>query len=239
MKHSAILLATIAVALSATTAVADILSTEAFDNATVRPTGPRTGTSGKNFFNVEGSANGVNASYGVADFDFGVQANTVTALNGMSLALTQDNAAFTHDGILIFSLDTKDPGSDIQPVTSPLIFDGADPGTATDSGQGDLALLTLGGGPFMFVTVATGTTDTYTFTPSAAVQAEIVSRLNSHKPIRIVVGTGDAAVAATCSGFSNANRPGPTLTLDVTTTVVAVTPSTWEQVKSLYRGASR
>jgi len=235
MKHSSIVGAALVLALSSSAGFAAVLSTEAFDNATVRPTGPRTGTSGKNFFNVEGSANGVNASYGVADFDFGVQANTVTAINSMTLNLTQDNAAFTHDGVLLISLDTKDPGSDIQPVTSPLIFDGADPGTATDVGQGDLSLLSIGGGPFNFVTVATGTVDTYNLSPSAAVTAELISRLNGHKPIRIVIGTGDATVAATCSGFSNALREGPKLTLDVTTTTVAVEPATWDHVKELFR----
>jgi hypothetical protein len=235
MRYSSVIVAAVSLTMSSAVAFGTTLSTEAFDNATVRPAGPRTGASGKNFFNVEGSANGVNASYGVADFDFGVQANTVTAINAMSLQLTQDNAAFTHDGALVFSLDSKDPGSDIQPGTSPLAYDGADPGTATDVTQGDLTLLAIGGGPFTFVTVATGNVDTYTFTPSAAVQTEIINRLNSHKPIRITVGSGDATVAATCSGFSNALRVGPTLTLDVTTTSVAVTPTSWEQVKAFYR----
>ena len=42
--------------------VATTLTVEAFDNATVQPAGPRSGGSGKAFFNIEGSALGNFAS---------------------------------------------------------------------------------------------------------------------------------------------------------------------------------
>jgi subtilase family serine protease len=45
-------------AVTAPAALATIVSTNASNNATIRTTGPRTGTSGKTGFNVEGYLNG-------------------------------------------------------------------------------------------------------------------------------------------------------------------------------------
>jgi len=57
-------------ALTASAPRADVTqSVIATANATVKPAGPRTGTSGLKYFNVEGSANTTNASYGVLRFD--------------------------------------------------------------------------------------------------------------------------------------------------------------------------
>jgi hypothetical protein len=236
MKHRILVLAVALVAAASAVAQADVLTLEAFDNATVRPTGPRSGSSGKAYFNIEGTVQGgAYASYGVADFNFGTLSQTVLDINSMSLQLTQDNAAFTHDGGLVFSLDTNITLADIQSGTSPLAFDGADPGTDTDVSQGDLDLALLGGGPFSFVTVATGTVDVYNFTLDAAAEAEIIARLNSGGTIRIVIGSGDSMVAATWSGYTNSSREGPTLTLDVETGVVGVKPSSWAEIKGLYR----
>src|SRR5262245_362284 len=45
-----------------------ITPVKATANATVQPAGPRAGSNGTAFFNVEGNANGANASFGTADF---------------------------------------------------------------------------------------------------------------------------------------------------------------------------
>ena len=94
----------------------------AVNNATVQPGGPRPGINGKQFFNMEGSGNGTFASFGVVDF----QSNPMNAqVTSLTLVLTQANAAFTHDGGLIFFLST-DTATNIEPVTSPLIYSAGD-----------------------------------------------------------------------------------------------------------------
>ena len=215
---------------------ADPLSAAASDNATVQPAGPRTGTSGKAFLNVEGSAAGSFASYGVADFGFGSLPYPVISVNSIELALTQSNAAFSAAGAVVFALDQSATLADIQPGTSPLAFDGADPGTTTDVSQGDLSLLNLGGGPFAYTVVANGAVDLYNFTLDAATEAALLGRLNAGNPIRIVVGTGDATLAGTWAGSTNSTYAGPTLNLDVTyDTSTPTQGTTWGAIKRLYR----
>ena len=206
--------ATVLLATAATQSIqAGLLSGEAFDNATVQPGGPRTGTSGKNFLNMEGSNNNSFASYGVADFLFDSVPVTVSSINSLSISFVQSNAGFTHDGGLVFSLDISSVLAGIQPGgTSPLAFDGANPGTANDVSQGDLNLLSLGTG--LFTKVATGNVDTYTLSLSPAVQSALVTKLNNSETIRVLIGTGDSTVAATYAGFSNSTLAGPTLTID-------------------------
>ena len=224
------------VAASVTPVCADPLSAEASDNATVQPGGPRSGSSGKAFFNVEGSANGSFASYGVAEFNFGVLPLPVLSVNTAQLALTQSNAAFSATGLIMIAIDQRVPYVDMQPGTSPLAFDGADPGTATDDSQGDLTLLSLGGGPFSYVLGTTGDVDNHNFTLAAATEAELVSRLNSASPIRIVIGSGEAGVAATWAGATNSTYAGPTLNLDVIyDTGTPTKTGTWGRIKSAYR----
>jgi len=122
--HKLVTAAVIPVCAVVGAAQATPLSTEASDNATVRPGGPRSGGSGKLFSNVEGSANGTNASYGVADFSFGTQPKAVLTVNSAQLVLTEANAAFTAAGTVVISLDASTTLANIQPGTSPLAFDG-------------------------------------------------------------------------------------------------------------------
>lgn len=211
------------------------LAAVAGDNATVQPGGPRTGTSGKGFFNIEGSANGSFASYGVADFNFGPLPMTVISVNSASLALTQANASFSTTGLVIFSLDQSAVLADIQPGTSPLAFDGVDPGTATDVSDGDLSLLTLGGGPFSYVVGTSGDVDNYNFVLDASTEAELRARVNAAAPIRIVVGTGEAGLAATWAGYLTSGS-GPVLSLDVTYDTGTPTQlQSWGRIKAIYR----
>jgi len=218
---------------------ADPLSRLAGDNATVRPAGPRSGTYGKLYFNVEGSANATNASYGVADFNFGTLALPVLTVNSVQLVLTEANAAYTAAGSVLVSLDQSTTLANIQSGTSPLAFDGAEPGTATDVSQGDLTLLGFGGGPFAFTTVGnvnSGQKDTYSLTLTPAIQTELTNRLNSGSTIRIVIGTATAGVAATWAGYTNTTYVGPTLNLDVTYNMeTPANSATWGRIKALYR----
>jgi hypothetical protein len=92
------------------------------NNATIEPAGPRPGVNGKQFFNMEGSANGTFAGFGVVDFQSSPMNVPVTSL---IIDLTQANAAFTHNRVLIFYLST-DTATNVEPGTSPLIYNGAD-----------------------------------------------------------------------------------------------------------------
>ena len=236
LRHALAAAAALLITLGAAPAHAAALSALASDNATVQPAGPRGGGSGKAFFNIEGSANGTFASYGVADFGFGVLPGTVIGVNSATIELVQSNAGFSTTGVVLFSLDQTAAPVDIQPGTSPLAFDGAEPGTATDVSQGELMLVGFGGGPFTYAVVASGQLDSYALTIGAVAQAELVSRLNAAQPIRIVVGTGEAGVAATWAGYTNSTYTGPTLKLDVTyDTGTPTHASTWGRIKTLYR----
>jgi|SRR6516225_10574368 hypothetical protein len=109
----------IAILCLATEALADTIIS-ASNNATIQTGGPRAGTNGKIFFNIEGSSNGSFSDFGVVDFQ---TPSGVTFGPGqeLSLALTQDNAAFTANGSLAFYVST-DTTTGIEPGTSPLAF---------------------------------------------------------------------------------------------------------------------
>ena len=177
----------------------------AVNNATIQPAGPRPGVNGKQFFNMEGSGNGTFASFGVVDFQSGPMNVVVTSL---TIDLTQDNAAFTQNGTLNFYLST-DTATNIEPGTSPLIYNAADPPTGVGT-QLSLLLL-LGTGTFTQVT--SGTIDSFSFSPNAAVTSYLSSQLSTGGPIRLVIAPGDATVAATYAGFSNSEFGGPELLL--------------------------
>ncbi len=189
------------------------VSAEAVNNATVRPDGPRTGSSGKNFFNIEGNNNGAFASFGVADFSassFGLTL-PVADITGIRLVLTEDRASFSAAGGINIWL-TEDTTTSIDPGTPPpLTWD------ATDLPNGLGAQLQpryyLGSG--IYTPTADGTIfeNTLLLTPEA--KSYLISQLNSGGTIRIVVSPADDAVAATYAGYSHSSLAGPTLTLDL------------------------
>jgi hypothetical protein len=154
---------------------------------------------------MEGSANETFASFGVVDFQSGPMNVPVTSL---TIDLTQDNAAFTHNGTLIFYVST-DTAANIEPGTSPLIYDAAD--IPTGVGTQLSSLLLLGAGAFTQVT--SGTIDSFSFSPNAAITSYLRSQLSTGGPIRLVIAPGDAGVAATYAGFSNTEFGGPELLL--------------------------
>ena len=81
------------------------------DTGIIQPAGPRTGTNGLAFLNIEGSSNGANASYGIARFDVSGAVAAFNAqfgagnysLTDVSLKLIQANSAFTTNGGLGFA----------------------------------------------------------------------------------------------------------------------------------------
>lgn len=185
--------------------------TEAFDNATVQPGGPRSGANGKNFFNIEGEANGSFASFGVADFaaaSFGVPFQ-VGSISNFRVMLTESNAAFTAPGMLDFFL-TTDTTTSIQPGSSLVWQNGQNP-----AGVGaQMPLIALGSGAFTTTgNVNSGQVDTFNFNLSAAAENYVKNALNSNGTLRLVItpGQGQAGVAATFAGFSNNTLAGPTM----------------------------
>jgi hypothetical protein len=188
----------------ATEALADTIIA-ASNNATIQPGGPRAGANGKNFFNMEGSSNGTFADFGVVDFQTptGITFGTGQQL---SLALTQDNAAFTANGSLAFYVST-DTTTGIEPGTSPLAFQATSLPTGLGTQLDTKYLLGTG----TFTEVANGHIDVFTFTPTGAALSYLTTQIDSAGKIRLIVAPDDANVAATYAGFSNTDTAGPVL----------------------------
>lgn len=203
--------------LTAALAVACVTSSfaffaEAVDNATVRPDGPRSGTSGKNFFNIQGQSAGNFASFGVADFSaasFGI-GFTVADISNFELRLVEANASFTAPGTLDFWL-TSDITTSIQPGSSLAWQNDVMP-----AGVGNqLPTEYLGSGMFNTTgNVNSGQLNTYAFSLSNSAKSMIVDALNSNSTIRLVITPGDTTVAATFAGFSNSTYEGPVMAFD-------------------------
>ena len=171
----------------------------------------------KVFVDIEGANNAGFASYAVADFNSSdlMISGTPAVINMITITLTQDNAAFTNNGMLNFYL-AEDTTTGIQPAAPPdvpaVIFDATDP----EGLNGQLApvhFLGLG----MFTQSDNGTQDTFSFVPDCTTAPYVLGILSNGGALRFVITPPDPDVAATYSGFSNANPiyPGPALTLDV------------------------
>ncbi len=207
---------------------AELISAEAFDNATVQSGGPRSGSGGKAFFNIEGEDNGNFASYGVADFNFPLVQDPndptppppIAYIQSMTLRLTQANSAFSQSGSVVMALDASPIPAGIQPGTSPLAYSPPGYGTFQDELQGELTMDYLFGlFPIdvfqQFYPISTGFTDTYSFLFAPWQQTALTNRLNSGSTIRMVIAPADPFVEATWAGFSHSSLDGPTLELDV------------------------
>ncbi|MGE3242497.1 MAG: hypothetical protein AB7G28_12565 [Pirellulales bacterium] len=189
---------------------AAFVSVEATDNATVQPGGPRSGTSGKNFYNLEGSNNTTFASFGVADFVFPAPSGTVTGVSGVTLKLTQSNAGFSMPGPVSFYL-TDNTGVSIQPGTPPAVaYQGSNDGAAAvDPVLSPLSLVGNGA----YAVVANGAVDSYSLSFSGGALTSLLGAINSGTPLRLVMTADTASTAATWAGFGNSTYAGPTLEL--------------------------
>jgi hypothetical protein len=191
------------------------LTVSASDNATITTMGPRPGTNGKRFFNVEGynSANTLFASFGVLDFQ-APTGESILLADTLELSLVESNAQNTNAGALNFYL-TSDTVTDIQPTTSPLKFQS---GSLPDGlGTQLTPAYLLGSGTFNTTgNINNGQVDSFTFTLSGAEQTYLTNQINAGGDIRLIVTPGDPNVVATYAGFSNTTFNGPSLTVATT-----------------------
>jgi len=191
------------------------LSVSAFDNATVQPGGPRSGSNGKIFFNIQGSANGGFASFGVTDFDLSTLAPGFTVgniLDSASLSLVESNAFFTaNGGYSVYFTEAVDES--IQPG-SPLNYQGGNGVSSVDPLLTNLSFL----GSFNFVENGDGSVDTVDLTLSAPAEAYIIEQLNdadTDDTLRLVLVPDEPSVSATYAGQGNFDGPAPTFVFDV------------------------
>jgi MYXO-CTERM domain-containing protein len=206
--------ALVAAALSIACLSAHAASVEAFQNATVQPNGVRTGGSGINFFNIEGSDFGTFASYGVARFDITSLKSAFDAQYGVngwmvdriSLSLTQSNASFTANG----AVDVFFTGEDTVSIVSPSTLQYPFAGDFADAQR------IVGGA---FVEIASGTVDTYSLFDRAASNTAggqaLMADILSDSRVTLALVEGDAGVAATYAGYNNNTYAGPTLNIEV------------------------
>lgn len=182
----------------------------ASDSSTIQPAGPRAGTNNTNFFNIEGSGNNANASFGVLDFNagaFSIGAG-VTTVSNLKLILTESTTAFTAAGNLNFYL-SQDTTTSIKTGVSTLKFDATSPPEGIGSQLTPLTL--LGTGAFSTTGNSTnGKVDTYTLTLPSSVESYFLGQVNAGGILRFVVTSSIPATAATFAGATNsavASRP--------------------------------
>lgn len=195
---------------------AQVFDTTAIDNATVQPGGPRTGTNGKRFFNVQGNDNGNFASFGVIDFNGGAFGfpDDVIGINGATLSLYHAPAGFSASGPVNFWI-SEDVSANIQPGST-LAWDSSSLPNGVGSQLAPVHFLGSGSytstepNEFLFV---------YDLTFDATAAAYLINQLNTNGLVRMVVTPGANNVSATWSGYTNTITGGasaaPILTLDV------------------------
>jgi len=210
MKTSALIYA-LALVLAAPAAHA--ASVEAYDNRTIQPAGPRTGGSGINFFNVEGSDNGSFASYGVARFDLSSLKSGFDTTYGAGqwmvdsivLELTQSNASFTTDGgVSVYFTDIDSPAIENMALQYDFTGDFADASHVVS---------------YNFAAVSSGTVESHTLFNRAqgnsAGGMNLAADILADNIVTLALVDADTSVAATYAGFNNNTYAGPTLVVNV------------------------
>jgi hypothetical protein len=204
---------------------ADVYTNAAYDNGTVWPVGPRNVPNGKNYFDVEGMANGNFAAFAVADFASTHFRNAshqpigqISKINSISVVLTQDNAAFTTNGKINFYI-TRQLVTSIDPDASSAetTFDVNDANGEGLNGQ-FTPLAPVGTGSF--AQGQSGQVDTFPLTLDADTASYLVSQINNLGTIRVIITPADPNVSATYAGFTDTNPnntyayTGPVITID-------------------------
>jgi hypothetical protein len=221
MRHTTLLLSTVAFALAITfsavkpanATLIPVVAGNASNSSIVQPAGPRSPKpgNGANFFNVEGSSNAANSSFGVLDFSFAgvVLPGPATGVSGGLLQLTESNSAFTAPGPFSIYTSTQ-TGVSIEPANTNLNYVSGNNGLA--SVDTDLGTLTLvGTGTFNSTgTANNGQVDFYNVNFTGAGLTTVLNALNSHGTLRLVVTPDNATTAATWAGFGAASG-GPSL----------------------------
>ena len=211
--NKTLLLATLLAAFAAQGAQA--ASVEAGDNATIQPAGPRSGSNGLAFFNIEGDDNGAFASYGLARFDLTAMKAGFDATYGIggwkvesiALELVQSNAGFTNSGGLTLYFTGIDNNSPLQ--SSGLMY-------------GNFASDFADASPILagyFSEVATGTLDSYALYHAGQANSAggnaLAADLLADNTVTLALVGSDPSVAATYAGYTNFTYAGPTLVVNV------------------------
>jgi hypothetical protein len=218
MRKTRIRLLTVLTLLSfpvLTAAHADSVTT--FSDSIIQPGGPRTTSGGtvlvNYFFNAEGSSNGSNASFAVADFSgINLSITSLSQLSTFELKLTEANAAFSHAGMVGVYLST-DTTTNIG-LGSPLTYQTSAEPTGLGTQLNDAAMNLLG--TYVFPQTGSGnngTVDTINLAGglsglTSSVQSTLLTALTSGGTIRLVVAAEDATVSATWAGIDNTSAPG-------------------------------
>ena len=172
------------------------------------------------FFNVEGDDD-MFTVYSLVDFDTG-SIGAVSAINSLSLELTQSNAFFSANGGLEFFLasDTRA----VELTDTARFMSGQDVGEVNTGaavvGSAFGTLFPLGNGTFNVT--ATGDVNTILFSLDAAGEAFAISQINSGGLLRIIATPADADVQATYSGADSILDPPSPPVLNVVATPVEV-----------------
>ncbi len=168
------------------------------------------------FFNVQGDDDGF-AVYSLVDFDTS-SIGEVSAINSLSIELTQSNAFFSANGGMEFFLasstrqvGTADPARFISSQSN----GGANTGAAVVGNEFG-TLFPLGSG--MYVETATGDVDTIVLSLDAAGEAFAISQINQGGLLRIIATPSDADVQATFSGAGSILTPPSPPVLNVNAT---------------------
>ncbi|USN97886.1 MAG: PEP-CTERM sorting domain-containing protein [Phycisphaeraceae bacterium] len=194
-----------ALIIAAGAAAAGTVSSEAISNATVNSSGVR---SQDYFFNIEGANNGSFATYGAATFDGaalkgmldGAFGAGMWQIDSVTLALVQNNAGFTNNGIVNVNYTNNDDlGLQTPGAAFPTYAD-------ANTVYSDAQLLTA----YNFVQTATGDTDMIGLGAASQVAADIAAG----DLVTLFLQEGDPDVAATWSGYTNGTYAGPTLIVD-------------------------
>lgn len=214
------LVSAIGVALSGQGLRADVFEATAVDSAWVVPAGPRPGSEGKEFFNLEGPANGDFASFGVLDFDsndLGIDPSLVR-IRRLCLCLVQVNGALTMGGPLHLFV-TEDTSSSIQADDSRLAYDFSD-----DMGLNDQLAPLHELGVVTFEPIQTGYVDWFWFDIEPDLDDYLTYQIHCGCPIRLVICVCPCPrppppwwdmTVATYAGVINPQFAAPQLQLEV------------------------
>lgn len=198
------------------------VSTVAFNNATVQPSGPRSGSNGKRFFNIQGNNNASFASFGVVDFStagFGLTAPVVDVTN-VVLKLYDAPARFSANGNIRFWLTTQ-TGVDIEPGTSPLRWNSSALPDGVDVQLSPLYLLGSG----TYTSTGNDTEFVYPLVVPAAAKPYLLGRINAGSSIRLVVTPAEDGVSATFAGYNHATIRAPRLEMRLVPTAAVPEPT--------------
>jgi hypothetical protein len=198
MKIKSILLASIFLALLTVTPAQAGVEITASKSLTVQPSGPRSGESGRKYFNIQGKENKQYASFGVLTFDIPEELKG-KKVKSVRLTLVQSIPRFANDGAIRFFLA---PDFD---STEDLKFD-----TNAIDGLGNRIMVfhVLGSGNFK--KTETGKVESFSLTDGAAIREHIAKG----GKLCLVIAPADAAVAATYFGV-NDKPSSPKLTLEM------------------------